>query len=344
MAEDEHQDELMAEIERHARTQDERLFYEQYLRRRRRARFQKTLLFSAVTITAVALAINFLIQPTSQLQSQLQKILGIIFPALAVAGAALAYLQPSSTRILTNDPQESFARTRFYLDTRLEELKSGLASSAGAAPTFSEADRAKVLASIQAKLESEALSSYVAGIQELVSTSVKRASVEQLFTTIADRLGREVQDQAKRGNLNLILGILTTLLGLSVLAYSVFYAPAAQAVNEILAYFAPRLSLVILIEVFAYFFLKLYKQSLSEIKYFQNEITNIESRHLAIQFAARDPDASLQLKIVEELMKTERNFLMSKDQTTVDIEKERLSRSTYSELINTVKDLAKRRE
>lgn len=344
MAEHEHQDELMAEIERLREKQEERLVYEQYLRQRRNAMLRRALLFTAAAITAAAFAVNFFIGSASPLQSQVQKVVGILLPALAVAAAALAYLQPSSTRRLTSDAEESFARTRFYLDRRLDEIKSGLTPSESATPTFSDADRAKVLASIQAKLESEALSSYVAGIQELVTTNVKRASVEQLFTSIADRLGREVQDQARRGNLNLILGILTTLLGLSVLAYSVFYAPATQAANEIVAYFVPRVSLVILIEVFAYFFLKLYKQSLSEIKYFQNEITNIESRHLAIQFAAKDPEASLQLKIVEELMKTERNFLMSKDQTTVDIERERLSRSTYSELINTVKDLAKKRE
>lgn len=344
MAEQEHQDELLAEIERLKQKQEERLVYEQYLRQRRNAMFRRTLLVSAVAITAVAFAVNFFIESTSPLQSQLQKVLAILLPALAVAAAALAYLQPSSTRRLTSDAEENFARTRFYFERRLDELKSGLAPTESTTPTFSDADRAKVLASIQAKLESEALSSYVAGIQELITTNVKRASVEQLFTSIADRLGREVQDQARRGNLNLILGILTTLLGLSVLGYSVFYAPATQAANEIIAYFLPRVSLVILIEVFAYFFLKLYKQSLSEIKYFQNEITNIESRHLAIQFAAKDPDTSLQLKIVEELMKTERNFLMSKDQTTVEIERERLSRSTYSELMASIKDIVKKRE
>ena len=344
MAEHEHQDELLAEIQRLRHKQEERLVYDRYLRQRRNAMVRRTLVFSAAAIIAAAFAVDFFIGSGSPLQSQFKQVLGILIPALVVAAAALAYLQPSSGRRLTSDSEESFARTRFYLDKRLEELKSGLQPFEGATPTFSDADRAKVLANIQAKIESEALSSYVAGIQELVATSVKRASVEQLFTSIADRLGREVQDQARRGNLNLILGILTTLLGLSILGYSVFYAPSTQATSEIVAYFVPRASLVILIEVFAYFFLNLYKQSLSEIKYFQNEITNIESRHLAIQFAAKDPDSSLQLKIVEELMKTERNFLMSKDQTTVEIERERLSRSTYSELINTVKDLAKKRE
>lgn len=339
MDEHEHKEELMAEIERLRHRQEERLAYEQYLMQRRRIMFQWALLAIAVAVIAVVLSINFFSESAFLFQSDFPKAVSAFLPVLIAAAAALVYLQPSSTRRHTNEAEESFAKTRWYLDRRLEEYQSELVS-----PTFSDSDRAKVLANIQAKLESEALSSYVAGIQELVATNYKRASVEQFFAAIADRLGREVQDQAKRGNLNLILGILTTLLGLSVLGYSVFYAPVTHVASEIIAYFVPRVSLVILIEVFAYFFLNLYKQSLSEIKYFQNEITNIESRHLAIQFASKDSDASLRLRIVEELMKTERNFLMSKDQTTVDIEKERLSRSSYSELLSAIKETVRRRE
>jgi len=40
-----------------------------------------------------------------------------------------------------------------------------------------------------------------------------------------------------------------------------------------------------LIELFAYFFLKLYKSDLSEIKYFQNELTNVEMRYAAVRLA-----------------------------------------------------------
>src|SRR5574339_301622 len=55
--------------------------------------------------------------------------------------------------------------------------------------------------------------------------------------------------------------------GWRVLGYAVFNPPATVAAPELLSYFVPRVSLVVLIEVFAYFFLRLYKQSLNEIKY-----------------------------------------------------------------------------
>lgn len=344
MTESEQQDQLMLEIERLRQQQEEAVAYERFKIKQQVALRRRHLLTAASLVAVSGLALNFWFEVESPFRSSVIRALALLAPAIGVVAAAFAYLQPSSTARSNSNAEESFARTRYYLDRKLAELRESLGSTDQLEPKFTEADKARVLSSIQAKLESEALQSYVAGIQELIATNLRRESVEQLFRSISERLGREVQDQAKRGNLNLILGILTTLIGLTVLGYSVFYAPVTQSPSEILAYFVPRVSLVVLIEVFAYFFLRLYKQSLSEIKYFQNEITNIESRQLAIQFAAKPTEADLRLKIVEELMKTERNFLISKDQTTVDLERDRLSRTTYAEVLGAVKELVKRKE
>jgi hypothetical protein len=43
--------------------------------------------------------------------------------------------------------------------------------------------------------------------------------------------------------------------------------------SYLLTEFSPRLSLVIVVELFAYFFLGLYKSNLQEIKYFQRHST-----------------------------------------------------------------------
>jgi hypothetical protein len=51
----------------------------------------------------------------------------------------------------------------------------------------------------------------------------------------------------------------------------------------------PRLSIAILIEVFAYFFLKLYRRTLDDIKYFQIQITTVEQRALAVSIAVVTP-------------------------------------------------------
>ena len=44
--------------------------------------------------------------------------------------------------------------------------------------------------------------------------------------------------------------------------------------------------MAIFIEVFSFFFLKLYKSGLADILYYQNELTNLESKFLALELAS----------------------------------------------------------
>jgi hypothetical protein len=254
---------------------------------------------------------------------------------------ALNYLRPSSLIRTETAELRTFSQMRPYVDAQIASALERTRRSAGEGMTFTDEDKAVVLERLQAKLESEGLSSYLSSLRDAVRDQVETETLDQRFQSTQRRLSQEVQDLAKRGNLNLVLGILTTLAGVTVLGYSVFNPPADAPPAEILAYFVPRVSLVVLIEVFAYFFLKLYKQSLNEIKYFQNEVTNVEAKHLALQVAFRSEDATLQSKVVEALASTERNFVLAKDQTTVDLEREKMSNSTQANLVEMVRELFK---
>jgi hypothetical protein len=125
----------------------------------------------------------------------------------------------------------------------------------------------------------------------------------------------------------------TTLLGLCFLGYSLLTSPTT-ATTDLLIHFIPRFSFALLIEVFAYFFLQLYKKSLGEIKYFQNELTNVESRALAAQIARHANDPDLMIKIALNLASTERNFVLERGQSTVDLERERISQATNEKLLD----------
>jgi hypothetical protein len=201
-------------------------------------------------------------------------------------------------------------------------------------------DKVALLKRLEENMTAETVMAYHRKLMEDTQAVAKGSRIAQHFGRMSDRLGSEVEAQARRGNVNLMLGILMTAIGLAILGWSVYYAPGGK-LEDLLAYFAPRLTLGILIQVFSYFFLRLYKQSLSEIKYFQNEITNIESQQLAILLAQSSSDTALPTRIVEALMKTERNFLMNKDQTTIELERERIEQSKVSELLQAVKAYAK---
>lgn len=101
------------------------------------------------------------------------------------------------------------------------------------------------------------------------------------------------------------------------------------------------MSFVIVVELFAYFFLRLYKNGFDEIKYFQNEITNIEMKVMSLKYVQEFKSEDMIKELAMHLMKTERNFILEKGQTTVSIEKDRLQNLSDSKLTNIISEIIK---
>ncbi len=177
---------------------------------------------------------------------------------------------------------------------------------------------------------------------EEVKTLTKVELIESQFSLTIDRLKEELFSLSKRGNLNLSIGIVTTITGLALLGMFVLGdKPVASpsGTEQFIIEFIPRISLVILIEIFAYFFLRLYKANLTEIKYFQNEITTIESKYLALKVAANLNDAEQLKVVIERLANTERNFILDKGQSTVDLERAKIEQQSSSDVIGKLTSL-----
>ena len=250
----------------------------------------------------------------------------------------LKYLEPvSKSRANRRDAELHF------LNQRLMEL-SEFVMNGGGPGVLDEAEKSDMLAKVAERINDEAIASLLPKIQDELELKYRRNNLDQRFDQMAGRLQRETTDLARRGNLNLGLGMLTTLMGLFVLGWAVYQTPATTDVQILLAYFLPRLSLVVLIEVFAYFFLRLYKESLGGIKYFQNELTNVESRQIALEAALQSNLPDLQSYIVQALSNTERNIIINKDQTTVELERERISKASTIGVLDQVKQMLKRDE
>lgn len=137
------------------------------------------------------------------------------------------------------------------------------------------------------------------------------------------------------------MGSTITIVGLMALSYFVFYAvhPPPAEVTETTIYFGTRLTLVVFIEVFAYFFLRLYRYSLFEIKYFQNEITNARFKIVALEACSREGSKATLDKMCMELVKTERNFVLKKGETTLSLRRdeiEQMSDSSVAKLIERI--------
>lgn len=253
--------------------------------------------------------------------------------------AVFSYLNPNSA----TGSQDQAALEEQVLRRRMLKKASEIFDETLMNKVIVEGDKEQLLRRLEEKIQSDAFTAFYKEIQEDAIQKARHGLISQHFADVSLRLSREVYSQTRRGTLNLVLGFLMAFAGLVVLGLSVYWASGFD-VKDILGYFLPRFCIGILIQIFAYFFLRLYKQSLSEIKYFQNELTNIEAIQLAILVARAHGDSSTYDRIVKSLIKTERNFLMEKNQTTIELERERIEGSNVTDLLKAVKAVVRPRE
>jgi hypothetical protein len=171
-----------------------------------------------------------------------------------------------------------------------------------------------------------------------VAVSVAMDDPTRQLLATRERFQQEIQSLGRRGNLNLVIGIMTTILGVGVLGYVVFAEADADSSDHwrYAAHFIMRLSIALFIQVFAYFFLRLYKAGLEDIRYYQNEMTNMEAKWSALRTANQSNDGTLLKIAVEDLAATERNFRLKRGETTLGLERERMDKNEILDLIREV--------
>lgn len=142
---------------------------------------------------------------------------------------------------------------------RLSSLESTGQATAGG--LSSEAAN-EIVGTVQRRIEEAAIGQYLddvrSSLKKQEDVGLILRSGERLEDTIR-RLREELYALRRRGNINLLFGIVVALVGMSLLGY--FVLPSSIDGNQeadFIQQFLPRLSLVLVVEVFAYFFLRLY--------------------------------------------------------------------------------------
>lgn len=122
---------------------------------------------------------------------------------------------------------------------------------------------------------------------------------------------------------NLIWGILFSLLAGWWLLFSVSELKdhgAYSNMSEVIATYAPRSALAIILQLVSFFFLRLYAATEHEIKHHKNEITNMESRFAGAMFDAETSTPATRAIVLKSFMTVERNFLIKKGERTAATE------------------------
>lgn len=287
------------------------------------------------------------------------------FFGIAILAFMLMYLQSNFPDDLLieiikrpgNAERDQLHQLKIKLDT-LENKFDELSSKS----VFSQVDKDE----IKSKIIQNSTQDFITDIfqkntdtlKDKLTNTIGLESINNSFFITIKRINNEIKNLSLRANINLVIGIGISFFGIYVLGKSIdifndnvfltFVNNDGQAVSksidEILVKILPRISFVFIVELFAYFFLKLYKNGLDEIKYFQNELTNVESKLVAVEAAyIIKSDIAIQ-KAIDLLVLTERNFILKKDETTVELQKAKSDSENIQNIMKAIPELFKNRK
>ena len=174
--------------------------------------------------------------------------------------------------------------------------------------------------------------------------SLRRRDVIVHFRKTEKRLNDEIDRLNRRANINLIIGSIIAFVGvLGLIAFILGESEDGQSsdITMIIVHWVTRLSLVSFVEIFALFFLKMYKTELLSIQYYQDELTSIESRKIALMFSVIHDNQEDISKTLECLVNIDRNCKLDVNQTTVDLEKLKTENSFIKTQMESVMDVFK---
>jgi hypothetical protein len=206
-------------------------------------------------------------------------------------------------------------------------------------------EQQQLIEMIQQQLERSLSKEFISSVEmkygDKITEELQTESLEKHIQVTQSRLRLEIGSLNRRGIVNLIIGSLTTLVAVGILASSILDNSLPTEPDKLAAHFLPRITLSIFIEIFSFFFLRLYSSGLNDIKYYQNELTNIESKFIALRRALQMSEVGPLTEILQKLAGTERNFVLKKGETTVDLEKSKLDKESLKEMLGAFADSVK---
>jgi len=255
------------------------------------------------------------------------EVVGLLCVMLSVAAYSILYLQSEHYYVSHKLPKSDSERNKeFDIPTILRGKPSTKAV------TDAEADLHYSDDAFFNKVVDRCVSDINAEMKEKNSSRRMSESSERMVSRIIS----EINDLRLRTNVNLVIGMVITSISVYLLWSTVSLVDSStllksmaldhqtkndEFVKSLLLPIGPRALLIIFIELIAFFFLKLYKTGLDEIKYFQNELTNLESKFIALEVAIMEKNPTALKSAIDVLSKTERNFILTKGQSTVELER-----------------------
>ncbi len=116
-----------------------------------------------------------------------------------------------------------------------------------------------------------------------------------------------IDNQRRNSNIHIVVAIITSLTGIFVLVGTSLNSP------DHVQFSLSQAVMAVMIGVFAAFFMLQYNAAQNRVKYFQNELTNLNARIAAFQLSYVLEEKDAIRDIIADLTRTERNFKIGKN-------------------------------
>lgn len=207
---------------------------------------------------------------------------------------------------------------RDHTERRLEKLETSyneLVVLSAESSTNKEIDIDALLKSVKEQAVSDLPRMVIDDLKEQFSEQlVSQKQIDRVrasFFSTEGRLKEQLYKAGRRSSANLAIGMITTAAAAIILGYIAFeQKPALDTMPPLLAHYIPRLATIVFVEVFAFFFLRLYRAGIQEGKYFQNELTNVEHKSAAFEASLIAEHTPTTTDVIRQLIRTDRSGLM----------------------------------
>ena len=191
------------------------------------------------------------------------------------------------------------------------------------ASVLSESERNDIIEKLADVVDQQLNDTLMAKIEEKYGLEIRNEIISddalQKSTLTVDRLKSTTDELQKKAVVYLFYGLFAAILGLGVFTVFIYTVSIPEGISSVgqVFYYTSRITLVLLIEAFAFFFFNLYKSTLGDVKFMTNEVTNAETKIIALTSALKLGDRELMNEILTEFAKSERNFILKKGETSI---------------------------
>lgn len=218
-----------------------------------------------------------------------------------------------------------------------EKLRRMMADKEATNFNFTQEQVSKLHAEIENRLKDDSALKFIDGIKNTIRNQAVFTPLDFIFNGAIDNLQKNASKTRSYAVVNLFIGIVISGFAITLLVYSALYMPSAGE-EDLWVYLSSRLAVSLSAQLLALFFLKLYKNNLSELKYIQNEVTNFEAKKIAVMLSY-DFSEKNKMSVVSNLMSTERNYILDKDKSTAHLEQLKLENSDSNSYLKVIEGL-----